>query len=121
MKKEKNIILLGQDQELTRLTGRILKRKGYEVRCFTQFQNALQALQEESFKLMIAEVETEALKEQFCQKVKKTDPNISLLILSGSHDDEVSALNAGADDWMKQPCKMEVLQARIATLLRQTT
>ncbi|RDU57460.1 homeostatic response regulator transcription factor HsrA [Helicobacter sp. MIT 99-5507] len=52
--------------------------------------------------------------------IKEKSPKVPIIIISSqdSTDIEVKALNSGADDFIKQPCKNEVFIARIEARLR---
>ncbi len=113
------MLLVGSDRELTRLTGKILRRSDYDIRCALSLEEAEAALEAEAFALVILDYELdEPRRKQMLADIKQHGrPRI--LCISGSPEDEVPYLNAGADDWIKKPYHMDVLLARMAALLRQ--
>ncbi len=113
------VLLVGSDMELTRLTGKILRRNGYNIRCALSLEEAKAALDTEAYGLVVLDYELgEARRKQMLSAIKgQGRPRI--LCISGSPEDEVPCLNAGADDWIKKPYHVDVLLARMSALLRQ--
>lgn len=58
---------------------------------------------------------------QICKNIRQAKINIPILMLTARYDmkDKVSALNAGADDYLVKPFSFEELEARIRALLRR--
>ena len=116
-----NILIVGCDEELTALTGKILLRKGYDVICITNIEQAPVLVEQENVRLVIADIETDEVKcFEFCQLIKSMKKPPKLLFIGKSDEEESRTLNAGADDWLKKPYKTAVFLARISALLRQS-
>lgn len=114
------ILVIGYDEELTALTGKILERQGYDVVCQTDLRKAWEVIECESVRLVIADIEAEESERlEFCKAVKGLRKPSKLLFIGKSGEEESRALNAGADDWLKKPYKTSVFLARISALLRQ--
>jgi two-component system, OmpR family, copper resistance phosphate regulon response regulator CusR len=56
-----------------------------------------------------------------CQKLKKLNPNIPVLMLSalGTTDDKISGFGAGSDDYLVKPFEFRELLCRVKVLLKQ--
>lgn len=114
------ILVVGHDAEITALTGKILKRSGYDTICCSCIQDVPAAVEGENIRLVIAELEADEIERiRFCKTVKSTDKPPKLLFVGRSGEEEISMLNAGADDWIKKPYKTAVFLARISALMRQ--
>ncbi len=114
------ILVVGHDAEITALTGKILERSGYEALCCSCAADVQALISCGGFQLIIAELEDdEAERIRFCKTVKNAVRPPKLLLIGRSGEEEISMLNAGADDWIKKPYKTEVFLARISALLRQ--
>ncbi len=113
------VLLVGSDKELTRLTGKILHRNNYDIRCAESLDEAATALGTMEFSLVILDCElNEARRKQILEGIRRYgQPHI--LCISDDPEDEVAYLNAGADDWIKKPYHVDVLLARMSALLRQ--
>lgn len=116
------ILIIGYDEELTALTGKILERKGYDVACYTDIRKAFTLIECENIHLVIADIEAEESERlEFCKAIKNLKRPPKLLFIGKSDEEESRVLNAGADSWLKKPYKTTVFLARISALLRQCT
>ena len=103
------ILFVGAEHTITEMTGKLLKRNGFDVQCAVGQEKAFAAICTQRFAVVIADLD-ESVHDgiQFCQKVAH----------SGNEKDEEAALLGGADDWLKKPYSMRILYARIRALLR---
>ncbi len=114
------ILYVGTDRTMTEMTGRLLKRNGFDVQCAVGQEKAFAAICAQQIAVVIADLE-ESINDgiQFCQKVKQCSMATKFLLVSGNEKDEEAALLGDADDWLKKPYNMKILYARIRALLRQ--
>lgn len=114
------VLVVGNDAELTALTGKILERSGYDTACSRYGAETAGLIEREDVRLVIADIETdEAERIRFCKAVKDIQKPPKLLFIGRSGEEEIPMLNAGADDWIKKPYKTAVFLARASALLRQ--
>ena len=74
-------MIVGNDAELTALTGKILERKGYDVICCADIGELPILLDRENIRLVIADVETdESARLHFCREVKSMSKSPQLLL-----------------------------------------
>ena len=112
------LLYIGCDRTLAEITAKMLQRRGYDVLCAVGAEEATAAVHLHKPDVVVADFDVNRAEgSTFCGLVKQMAP-MRLLFISASQDDEINLLNAGADDWMKQPYKMSVLYARIQALLR---
>ena len=113
------MVLVGNDQGLIDMMARILKRGGYDVCGANGIKEAWTALAVCSPEAVVIERELpDGDGIVFCRALKRQGAPIKVLMVSVSADDEIPALHAGADDWMKKPYNIDVLKARIDAMLR---
>ena len=114
------ILFVGAEHTITEMTGKLLKRNGFDVQCAVGQEKAFAAVCTQQIAVVIADLE-ESINDgiQFCQKVKQCSTATKLLLVSENEKDEEAALLGGADDWLKKPYNMKILYARIRALLRQ--
>ena len=113
------ILIVGHDTELADLTGKILKRNGYDACSCRDISDAEELISRENVRLVIADLETrQSERLQFCKSVKGMEKAPKLLFIGRSGEEETIMLNAGADDWIQKPYKTAVFLARTSALLR---
>lgn len=113
------ILIVGHDTELADLTGKILKRKGYDACSCRDISDAEKLISRENVRLVIADLETrQSERLQFCKSIKGMEKPPKLLFIGRSGEEETIMLNAGADDWIQKPYKTAVFLARTSALLR---
>ncbi len=105
---------------MTEMTGKLLKRNGFDARCAVGREEAFSAICEQSIAVMIADLE-ESVADGilFCQKVKQCSAATKFLLISENENDEEAFLLGGADGWLGKPYSMRILYARIQALLRK--
>ncbi len=113
-----NIMLIDNDEMMAAAMARILQRHGYIVEICDEIQYAQNLV--ESYAPRVIIIESDVLQEDvvlFLDLIKKSKSDIKLFIISGK-DNEVELLAAGADEWLKKPCKIPVLLTRLEMLCR---
>lgn len=115
------ILIIGSDAELTALTGKILRHKGYSVICSTEIGETAKIVDGENIRLVIADIAADAEESlKFCKSVKSMRKPPKLLLIGKCDEEESRALDSGADDWLKKPYNTAVFLARISALLRRS-
>jgi DNA-binding response OmpR family regulator len=115
------ILIVCRDAELAALSGKSLKRNGYDVTCLSDISATDSLIKQKNIQLVVADIETdEAECLRFCKTVKNISNAPKLLFIGRNDEEESAILNAGADDWMKKPYRAPVFLARIAALMRQS-
>ena len=110
------------DLKIASLLKSALEENGYDAVAIDSGIAALQVFQEEKFDLLILDVMMPEINgHQLCQKIRATNQNIPILMLTalGTVDDKVTGLEAGADDYLVKPFHLKELLARISALLRR--
>ena len=111
------IMLIGEDMETALLTAKLIKRKGFEISVKANDSKMKDTKQD----LLIFDCGLSP--EQGFKKYQNIIESCHLskiFWISSDFEDEVPALELGADDWMKRPINIEVLVARIRRLLKDT-
>lgn len=113
------MLLVDGDRALMDMTRRIIERRGYSVRCACGLGEARQALAAYRPDVIVVDRDLpdgdglELLREL---RLLRDPPKT--LMLSVAAEDEVLALNAGADDWMRTPYNFDAFFARLDVMLR---
>lgn len=121
MQEKRISILLVEDEEnLQEALTLNLEIEGYEVTSAYDGKEALKAIQQEHFDLMILDVmlpEMDGI--SVCENIRLQNNDIPILILSArnSSADRVLGLKKGADDYLTKPFALEELLLRVNKLV----
>lgn len=118
---DRHILVVDDDEKLSNLLKRFLTENGYHVTVAADTVEAVAALKNFSFDLMVLDVMMPGQDGiSFTSDMRKsTDLPILLLTARGETDDRVNGLAAGADDYLVKPFDPRELLLRIATILRR--
>lgn len=102
----------------------MLQKEGYITKCASTCGEAKVLLSGSRFNLIIFDVMLpDGSSLDLCTEIRKADTNIPILFLTAC-DDEIQivrGLDAGADDYVTKPFKLQELLSRIRALLRRNS
>lgn len=119
----KHIFLLEDDETLGRGIAMALTRPEVSVVCRPSLAKAREALAEDRFDLLILDVNLPDGSGLDLLHQVRAEGDAAPVILLTANDlelDEVTGLEAGADDYITKPFSLAVLRARVNTQLRRT-
>ncbi|MEK5133755.1 response regulator transcription factor [Bacillus sp. FSL W8-0645] len=115
------ILVVEDEKKIARVLSLELEYEGYEVTVKETGMDGLQALEEESFDLVLLDVMLPELSGlEVLRRVRKTNTATPIILITarGSVPDKVSGLDLGANDYITKPYDIEELLARIRAQLR---
>ena len=116
-------ILVADDEELIRrLVSDFLVQEGYEPVLATDGDEALELFEKHpDIQLMILDIMMPGADGwEVCRRVRETSTvPIIMLTARSTEFDQLTAFDAGADDYVTKPCSPSVLMKRVAALLRR--
>jgi two-component system, OmpR family, alkaline phosphatase synthesis response regulator PhoP len=118
--KKKSILLVEDEENLQEALKLNLELEGYEVTSAYDGVEALKAIQNEYFDLMILDVMLPELDGiSVCESIRLQNNEIPILILSAKNSsaDRVLGLKKGADDYLTKPFNLEELLLRVNKLI----
>jgi len=119
--KEKNILLIEDDEQMAALLMRFLQTHGMSVVHVTRPSQAMARLAEATFDLIVLDLslpEMDGL--MLCRKIREiSDVHIIISSARSDLDDKLTGLENGADDYLPKPYDPRELLARINTVLRR--
>ena len=120
--KKTSILLVEDEENLQEALKLNLELEDYEVTSAYDGIEALKAIQQEHFDLMILDVmlpEMDGI--SVCEAIRLQNNDIPILILSArnSSADRVLGLKKGADDYLTKPFGFGEFLARVRSLLRR--
>jgi two-component system KDP operon response regulator KdpE len=115
------ILIVDDEPNIIATVGPLLRARGYEVVSAMSGRAALQAVERDKPDVIVLDLGLPDIDGvEVCRLVRHTS-SAPILILSarGAEGDKVSALDAGADDYVTKPFGAEELLARIRATLRR--
>lgn len=119
----RKIIIVEDDQDISRLLKLELEESGFHVDTFETGIRGLLAIREEQPDLVILDLGLPDLSgAEIARRVRSTS-EIPIIILTAAHDlgTKVEMLNHGADDYLAKPFHISELVARVNVQLRKRT
>lgn len=120
------ILVVDDDLELSSLIGYALRQAGYMVIEAGDGIAALEAFERESPALVILDVNLPRLSGlEVCRRIRAASRTpasgvpIMMLTVKNAEEDQVRALDLGADDYLTKPFSPRTLLARVRALLRR--
>lgn len=117
-------IMIIEDTEKIRVELKeFLSKYGYDVVCPSSFSSVLDDIQNNSPDLLLLDINLPKYDGFYiCREVRKTSSLPIIVVTSrDSEMDEIMSMNLGADDFVTKPYNLQVLLARISSVLRRTS
>ncbi|MBM7840827.1 DNA-binding response OmpR family regulator [Alkalihalobacillus xiaoxiensis] len=123
MKTKSHLLVVEDEPRIARVLELELTHEGYTVTIFKNGLEAWEALQENTFDLLLLDVMLPGLSGiELLRRVRSRDDFTPVIMLTARDAtvDKVTGLDLGANDYMTKPFEIEELLARIRACLRQT-
>ena len=117
------VLVVDDDAQILRALKTSLKARGYEVRSASNGETALSLLAEESLDLVVLDLGLPGIDGvEVIRRVRGwSDVPVIVLTVRDSQEQKVTALDAGADDYVIKPFAMDELLARMRAVGRRAT
>lgn len=117
------VLMAEDDPSVRKAVQRILELEKYAVTAVNDGQQALNALDQQKFDLVVLDVMmpfADGL--TVCKEARHRGVSTPILLLTARHEvgDRVAGLDAGADDYLVKPFEVDELLARCRALLRRS-
>ncbi len=119
----KKILIVEDDEKLRDELQIFLKNNGYEVETLKKFDNTVQDILKVKCNLILLDINLPGADgEYICKEIRKVS-NLPIIIITSrdSEIDELLSINYGADHYITKPFNIQILLAKISSLLRRTT
>ena len=116
------ILIAEDDRELRQLFEHVLEKNGYAVKGVSNGQEALQALDDHYFDLIISDIMMPVMDGyELVQSLRQAGSSIPVLMITakGSFDDMRQGFLSGSDDYMVKPVNVNEMVLRVGALLRR--
>lgn len=115
------VLIIEHNENQSELLSDALNAKKYQTDIAENLKDGKYYVSIRNYDLIVANWKLNDLSGvEIINQIKEKTPKVPVIIISNadSADEEVSALNGGADDFIKMPCPNEVFVARIEARLR---
>ena len=115
------ILIVDDDPQIRRVLRTTLVVQGYEVADARSGEDALEKVREGKYDLILLDMNMEGMDGiETCREIRaSSDVAIDMLTVRDTERDKVSALDAGADDYVTKPFSTPELLARVRAALRR--
>lgn len=118
----KKILIVEDEEKLSRVLELELKYENYETKIADNGIDALKLMQDETWDLVLLDIMIPHLSGlEVLRRLRKTDDETPVILLTARDEvhDKVSGLDLGANDYVTKPFQIEELLARIRAHLRK--
>ena len=114
---KQTLLLIDGSQVLMEMVRRILERAGYSVRLAVGMAGAREWFDDSTPDGVILENELPDGSGLDLLRELREKSGVPVLFMSGDLEDELPALKAGANDFLKKPCDYGIMIARLGIML----
>lgn len=117
----KKILIIEDDDYLAHEIADHVNSWGYETRCIDDFRNVLPAFADFTAQLVLIDISLPFFNGyHWCTEIRKIS-KVPIIFISSASDgmNVLTALNAGADDFIAKPFDLTILTAKIQALFRR--
>ncbi len=109
------LMLVDDEERFLQTTGKMIRRKGYDVITAASGEKCLEKLEQELVHVVILDVKMPGMDGvETLKKIKQHYPRIEVIMLTGhaTADSAVEGLKSGATDYLQKPTSVEDLVAK---------
>lgn len=117
----KDILIVEDDEVLRNELEIFLDNNGYKARCLKEFKNTIQDILRINPDLLLLDINLPGTDgEYICKEIRKISALPIIVITSRDNEiDELLSINFGADHYITKPFNIQILLAKITSLLRR--
>ncbi len=116
------ILIVEDDEKLRDELEIFLNNNGYKAECIKTFDNTIQDILKINPDLILLDINLPGADGEFiCKEIRKQSNMAIIMVTSRDNElDELISLNYGADHYITKPFNIQILLAKISSLLRRT-
>lgn len=121
--RQSRLLVVDDEVSLRRVLRTSLSANGFAVEEARDGEEALGTVRGHAFDLVLLDINMSGMSGiDVCRKIRDLSPQSGIVMMSVREleDDQVRALDAGADDYVTKPFKLRELTARLQAVLRRT-
>lgn len=116
------ILIIEDDEKLSEELKIFLNKNGYKATTLTTFDNTIQDILQTNPDLILLDINLPNTDgEYICKEIRKQSNMPIIIVTSRDNElDELLSINNGADHYITKPFNIQILLAKIGSLLRRT-
>ena len=116
------ILIVEDDQKLRNELEIFLRNNGYQVQSLKKFDDTIQDILEQNPDLILLDINLPNADGQYICKEMRKQSNMPIIIITSRDNeiDELLSINYGADYYITKPFNLQILLAKITSLLRRS-
>lgn len=117
----KNILIVEDDEKLRNELEIFLNKNGYNAKSLKNFENTIEDILNQKTDLVLLDINLPNIDGEYILKEIRKVSEVPIIIITSRDNeiDELLSINYGADHYITKPFNIQILMAKIATLLRR--
>lgn len=112
------ILVIDDDEDFRFILTRTLEKEGYLVQAVGSGAEAIEALKSQNFDLALVDIKMPEMGgRETVKEIRKLDPQLPVLLVTGSPDWPDRELRAAAQGWIYKPFRLAQLRSMVQKLL----
>ncbi len=116
-----NVLLVDDDRSMGDMLVRALGKKGFVARHTSSGVEALQAIEKDSYDVVVTDLNMKGLDGiALCRRIVDSQPDVPVIVITafGSMETAISAIRAGAYDFITKPFEIDTLDIALARAIQ---
>jgi CheY-like chemotaxis protein len=121
-KGQAKILVIDDDEDFRFILTRALEKEGYRVQAVGSGAEAIEALKSHKFDLTLVDIKMPEMGgRETVKEIRKLDPQLPVLLVTGSPDLPDRELQAQAQGWIYKPFRLAQLRSIVRKLLEEAS
>jgi len=119
-KAKARILVTDDDEDLRFIITRTLEREGYVVHAVASGPEAIEALKSQKFDLALVDIKMPEMGgRETVKEIRKLDPQLPVLLVTGSPDWPRRELRSATQGWIYKPFRLAQLRSMVREVLEE--
>ncbi|MCJ7667875.1 MAG: response regulator [Anaerolineae bacterium] len=121
-KGQARILVIDDDEDFRLILTRALEKEGYRVQAVGSGAEAIEALKSQKFDLTLVDIKMPEMGgRETVKEIRKLDPQLPVLLVTGSPDLPDRELQDQAQGWIYKPFRLAQLRSIVRKLLEEAS
>jgi len=114
------ILVIDDEEDFRFIITRTLEKEGYLVQAVGSGPEAIEALKSQNFDLVLVDIKMPEMGgRETVKEIRKLDPQLPVLLVTGSPDWPDAELRAATQGWIYKPFRLAQLRSMVRKLLEE--
>ncbi len=120
MREGAGILVIDDDEDFRFILSRTLEREGYRVQAAETGAEAVRVMKSQKFDLALVDIKMPEMGgRETIKEIRKLDPQLPVLLVTGSPDWPDTELRATTQGWIYKPFRLGQLRSMVRKVLEQ--